>query len=56
MDDIYRKEIDTEVAARVYAEKVKMVRLGYQNGILPELIAKMTEFSVEKVRENLQMA
>ena len=58
VDDIYRKEIDAEVAARVYAEKVDMVKNAYKNGILPDVIATVTKFSVEKVREilGLQMA
>ena len=40
----------------MYAEKVDMVKRGYEKGILPDVIATVTNFSVEKVREILQMA
>ena len=53
VDDIYRKEVDAEVEARVYAEKVDMVKRGYENGGTVDFLALLTQFSVEKVREIL---
>ena len=53
VDDIYSKEIDAEVAVRVYAEKVDMVKRGYEKGGTGDFLAFLTKFSVEKVMEIL---
>ncbi len=48
-----RKEVDAEVEARVYAEKVDMVKAASNEGLMPDVIVRVTKFSVEKVREIL---
>ena len=41
------------MVAKVYAEKVDIVKDTYKKGILPDVIATVSKFSVEKVREIL---